>query len=234
MNIETIVKALEAKHPGAVVNSLSRGRSNDTLWVAPGQLKAVAQTLHDDPALDFRMLADLTCVDLLAWPDRNPDKDERYVLVYILYSISHKYRFMLKVRLPEDTPKVDSVTPVWKAADWPEREIWEMFGIAFDGHPNLTYLLLYEGFEGYPMRKDYPLKGQQPVVPLRAPLPVRDEPAHQVPDFEKTFFIPLPRREITNDQLMPTSMLKPGWEKELVARFKKHQARTRPEDMVKL
>ena len=234
MNIDDVVKVLEAKHPDAVTGSLVRGGSSDTLWVNKAQIKAVAATLHDSPELDFRMLMDLTCVDLLAWPDWNPEEDDRFVLVYILYSIKHKYRFIMKVRVPEQQPEVDSVVSVWKAADWPEREIWEMYGIGFTGHPNLTYLLLYEGFQGHPMRKDYPLKGQQPVLPLRAPLPIRDEPAHQVPEFEKEFFIPLPVREVTNDRLMPVSMLKPGWKEKLIARYKQNLERTRPEDIVKL
>ncbi|HOT02340.1 MAG TPA: NADH-quinone oxidoreductase subunit C, partial [Acidobacteriota bacterium] len=73
-------------------------------------------------------------------------------------------RLRVKLPVPEEQPEVDSLTPLWKSANWYEREVWDMFGIRFRGHPNLKRILMYEGFEGHPLRKDYPIKKRQPLI----------------------------------------------------------------------
>lgn len=84
----------------------------------------------------------------------------RFEVVYLLLSLKYNHRLELKVRVPEGDPVVDSVIDIWRAADWPEREVYDMFGIRFNGHPNLKRLLMWDEFEGYPLRKDYPLEGK--------------------------------------------------------------------------
>ena len=114
----------------------------------------ICRFLHDDPDMHMDYLADLCGVDY-------PDKQFRYEVVYNLYSIKHKHRLMIKALIPENDPGIDSVVPVWSAANWHEREVCDMFGIIFNGHPDLRRILLPEDWEGHPLRKDYPLKGPE-------------------------------------------------------------------------
>lgn len=109
---------------------------------------------------DFAMLLDLTCVDFL---ERKP----RFEMVYHLYSLSRNQRLRLKCGVEVDDPVIDSLTGLWKNANWLEREIFDMFGIRFTNHPYLKRLFMYDGFEGYPLRKDYPLRKRQPKIPLK-------------------------------------------------------------------
>jgi NADH-quinone oxidoreductase subunit C len=114
--------------------------------------------LRDDEATAFEMLMDLTAVDLLG------RGEPRFEVVYHLYSVARRHRLRVKVRVSETEPVVDSLTPVWPAANWMEREVWDLYGIRFAGHPDLRRLLLYEEFEGHPLRKDYPKTGRQPLI----------------------------------------------------------------------
>ena len=108
----------------------------------------------------YTMLLDMTCVDYLG-------DDLRFEMVYHLFSITNNDRVRIKVRLSEKDLKIDSLTPLWKNANWLEREIFDMFGIHFEGHPYLERLFMYDGFEGHPLRKDYPLRKRQPMIPMR-------------------------------------------------------------------
>ena len=120
-----------------------------TLYVSRDELPALARVLRDRPEHAFTFLAELTAVDY--WP-----REPRFELVYILVSIAHRQRLRLKVRLDGSDPHVATVSGVWPAANWLEREVWDLFGIAFDGHPDPRRLLMPEDWEGYPLRKDYP------------------------------------------------------------------------------
>jgi len=104
----------------------------------------------------FDMLADLNGAD------RGPEEDPRFEVVYHLFSTKHYNRLRLKVLLSEDDPRVSTVTTVWKTADWHERETFDMFGVIFDGHPDLRRILLPSDFDGHALRKDYPLRGYEP------------------------------------------------------------------------
>ncbi len=104
-----------------------------------------------DPRLSFERLLCLACVDY----------KEYFQLVYILHSMKHEQTLVIKTSVPYGNPRLPSVTTVWKSADWYEREAHDLFGVAFDGHPGLTPLLLYEGFEGYPGRKAFPFHEYQ-------------------------------------------------------------------------
>jgi NADH-quinone oxidoreductase subunit C len=113
--------------------------------------------LRDDSALEFEMLTDLTAVDHLP---RQP----RFEVVYHLYSVARNHRVRLKAPVPEGAPQLPSAVALYASANWMEREVWDMYGIRFDAHPDLRRLLLYDEFEGHPLRKDYPKERRQPLV----------------------------------------------------------------------
>ncbi len=147
MSPEELAEALTS-HPEATSPVLFRGEL--TVTVKREDLVDLAATLRDEPALAFAYLSDLTGVE---YPDR-------FEVVYHLYSITHYHRLRLKVILERDDTVVPSVTAIWPTADWHEREAYDLLGITFTGHPNLTRIFMPDGFEGHPLRKDYPLKGK--------------------------------------------------------------------------
>lgn len=121
------------------------------LIVPPGDLVELCQTLRDDPALQFNFLSDICAVDYLP-------QEPRFVLVYHLVSLPNLWRLRLKCPLP-DPPSAPTVTPVWTTANWHEREAYDMYGIPFEGHPDLRRIYMWDEFDGYPMRRDFPLRG---------------------------------------------------------------------------
>jgi NADH-quinone oxidoreductase subunit C len=127
-------------------------RGELTLWVKTGSLRRVAEFLRDEKGLDFKFLSDLTALD--HYPN-----EPRFETVYHLYSIEQNHRVRIKVRLPGDDPRVESLVPIWPAANAFEREVFDLFGIYFEGHPFMVRILLPEDWEGYPLRKDYPTEG---------------------------------------------------------------------------
>ncbi len=120
----------------------------------------VLQVLREDVDLDFDMLTDECGVDR----DGHPERHERFEVVCHLYSTRRSHRLRVRIPVPESDPVIDSLTAIWKSANWFEREIWDMYGIRFRNHPDLRRLLLYDQFEGYPLRKDYPMTKRQPLV----------------------------------------------------------------------
>jgi NADH-quinone oxidoreductase subunit C len=116
----------------------------------------VCKYLHDDATLSLNHLNDLCGVDYLN------KKEVRFEVVYNLYSIRYHHKIRLRAEVPENDPTIQSVTPIWAGADWHERECFDMFGITFNGHPDMRRILMPEDWEGYPLRKDYPLKGPDP------------------------------------------------------------------------
>ena len=117
--------------------------------------------LKEDSRIDLNFLVDLTVVDF--WNRKDP----RFELVYHLYSLNLNHRLRVKVGVSEEDPTVDSLTPLWHGANWLEREAWDLFGVRFLGHPDLRRILLYEEFQGHPLRKDYTVNQCQPLVPER-------------------------------------------------------------------
>ena len=111
--------------------------------------------LHDDPDLFLDYLVDVCGADYLG------KKEKRFEVVYHLYSITHRHAVRIKAEVDGDKPYIDSVMPIWTGANWHEREAYDMYGIVFNGHPDLRRVLLPEDWEGYPLRKDYPLKGPE-------------------------------------------------------------------------
>ncbi|MCW5590781.1 MAG: NADH-quinone oxidoreductase subunit C [Burkholderiales bacterium] len=126
--------------------------------LAPGGVLAAARLLRDE--LGFDVFLDVTAVD---WPGQDP----RFEVVWHFYSTSHKVRVRVKTRVPESNPSVPSLTPLYGSAAFMERECHEMYGIGFEGNADLRPLLLYEGFVGHPLRKDYPKEREQPLVAYR-------------------------------------------------------------------
>jgi NADH-quinone oxidoreductase subunit C len=151
MDVDTLVATLQAAVPDAQIEGAPTVDLHTTLYVSRDHVPALARALRDDPALGFTFLAELTAVDF--WP-----KEPRYEVVYVLVSITHRLRLRMKVRLSADDPHVATVSGVWPAANWLERELWDMFGIAVDGHPDPRRLLMPEDWQGYPLRKDYPVQ----------------------------------------------------------------------------
>lgn len=158
MGQETLIEEIRTKL-GPAVESVSDSFGDPVLTVKPGSVRSVLAALRDAP-FDYAVLLDLTCVDYSAG-------EGRFELVYHLYSLSRNIRLRLKTSLPAADPAVDSLTGLWKNADWLEREVFDMFGVRFDGHPYLRRLLTYEGFEGHPLRKSYPWRLAQPRIPIK-------------------------------------------------------------------
>ena len=139
--------------------------------VAPSSIRDVLCFLRDDPAQVFAALIDITAVD------RTPAEGAIEV-VYVLRAPSRGAKIVVKAKVPTEAPHLPSVTSLWNAADWAEREVYDMFGVRFDGHPNLKRILMYEPFEGHPLRKSYPYDRRQPLLeerdPIANPWPSRD------------------------------------------------------------
>lgn len=129
----------------------------DTVILSRAALPEVARFLKEDPELRYNYLMDITAVDY--WK-RNP----RFEVVYHFVSLPNRFRLRAKVPVGGPEPEVDSLTPLWPIANWMEREVFDMFGIRFKGHPDLRRILLYPEFVGHPLRKDYPITKRQPLV----------------------------------------------------------------------
>jgi len=153
MDPEALVNKIKNKLPEAVVG-IARFRGETTLQIRPQDILSVCRFLHDEPDCAFDFLVDLCGADHLP-------REPRFEVVYLLRSMKTKDLLRLKASLPGSSPRISSVFSVWKAADWMEREAFDMFGIVFEGHPDLRRILLTPEWEGHPLRKDYPLRGKE-------------------------------------------------------------------------
>jgi len=145
------------EHLNEAIVSAHSDLGQDTVTVAASQLIPLAEFLKKDPDLRFNYLMDLTAVD--HWK-----KTPRFEVVYHFLSLEKRLRLRVKVPLEGPDPEVDSLCPLWPSANWYEREVYDMFGVKFRGHPNLSRILMYPEFEGHPLRKDYPITKRQPLV----------------------------------------------------------------------
>ena len=143
------VRKLRERFPEAILSAKSF-RNEITVVVTPSEIVRVCRHLKEDPDLRYDFLSDLTAVDRLR-------EHPRFEVVYHLYSLQFKRRVRLKV-LVEEGEAVPSVTQVWGTADWHEREVYDMFGVGVEGHPDLRRILMSEDWEGHPLRKDYPVQ----------------------------------------------------------------------------
>jgi len=158
MEEKTIVARLHEEFPAAVRESWT-SLGDDVVLIDKGMLLQIATFLRDGPG-EFSMLLDLTCVDYQG-------QEPRFEMVYHFFSLSLNRRLRIKARISESDLGIASLTALWKNADWLEREVFDLFGVHFDGHPDLRRLFMYDGFEGHPLRKDYPLRRRQPLVRLK-------------------------------------------------------------------
>lgn len=156
--LDNLQSALEAVL-GSRLKSLVRKLGEITITVAADDYLDVARTLRDDPALRFEQLIDLCGLDYSSWKDQ-PWEGPRYCVATHLLSITHNWRVRLKVFAPDDdVPAVASLNEVWGAANWFEREAFDLYGIIFEGHLDLRRILTDYGFIGHPFRKDFPVSG---------------------------------------------------------------------------
>jgi NADH-quinone oxidoreductase subunit C len=149
--------------PDATPVPAEQTRDDAAVVVPRERIAAVLALLRDDGDTRFEMLTDVTAVDYLG---RTP----RFEVVYHLYSLTRNHRLRVKVQLGEDAPSVATASALWKSALWAEREVFDLFGIRFVGHPDLRRILMYPEFVGHPLRKDYELNARQPLVPERDPI----------------------------------------------------------------
>ena len=141
-------------HFGDAVKHVVEWRGDVAVTVARERLHEIARYIHDDPQIDCDYIVHVSSVD---WPD----DPERFEVVYEVYSIRKRHRLRFKARVPESDCVVDSLTDIWKGADFMEREVYDMMGIRFRNHPDLRRILMPDEYEeGYPLRKDFPLRGK--------------------------------------------------------------------------
>ena len=148
---DSIVQKITAQFPSSIV-SVNEYRGELTIVVKKRDIAKICSMVKDDNDLSFDSMRDLCGADY-----HRPD--ERFEVIYNLYSLKNHFRLRLKVRVEEQDLHVPTVTGVWKTANWHERETYDMFGIFFDGHPDLRRIYMPEQFEHYPLRKDFPLMG---------------------------------------------------------------------------
>ncbi len=150
-----VLERLKTQFPDAVLAvQEDQDRAELSACVATDRIVDVARFLHDDPAMAFDHITDVCSADF-------PDDLERFEVIYHLLSLPHRRRIRLKVRVTEDNPSIDSVTGIWRGAEFMEREVYDLMGIRFNGHPDLRRILMPEDYdEGYPLRKDFPTEGK--------------------------------------------------------------------------
>ncbi len=154
-NANVVAECLRSWNPKAVAEVIEF-RGETTIVVPRELLRATAERCREDAKLQYNLLTDATCVD------RYP-AEPRFELSYHLVSIPKREKVRLRVRLGGNDAMVDSLVPVWPGANWLEREIFDLFGIRFTGHPDLRRILLPDDWEGYPLRRDYPVEGYRDV-----------------------------------------------------------------------
>lgn len=156
-----LIDFVQQKFASEVLDSHSR-LGNDTVIVKRDRVPEIIEALRDDPSTRMNFLRTITCVDYL-------HREPRFEVVYVLYSMEHKHMLIVRCVVEEEDCRVPTISHLYGTAAWQEREVWDMYGIRFDGHPDLRRVLLYEEFEGHPLRKDYAKQTSQPRMELRAP-----------------------------------------------------------------
>jgi NADH-quinone oxidoreductase subunit C len=151
--LQQFVEAIRTHNPGWV-SEVREGHGEVTIIVPPDSIYEICAFLKNQHHFD--LLADLTGAD------QGPEEDPRFEVNYHLFSTKHFQRLRLKALVTEDDPRIESVVGLWRTADWHERETYDMFGVVFEGHPDLRRILLPSDFDGHALRKDYPLRGYEP------------------------------------------------------------------------
>ena len=157
--VNLTVKKLKEKFLNSILEVTSF-RGEVTVTVSKGEIFEICKFLHSDPDLQYRLLTDLCGLDFFP-------QTPRFGVVYLLHSIKSNQRLRVKTRVGE-TESIPSVESLWKVANWYEREAYDLFGITFDNHPDLRRIMLWDGYEGHPLRKDFPVEGpdfDKPFIP---------------------------------------------------------------------
>jgi len=160
---QKLIELLQTKFGDAILETHAQF-GDDTAVIDHERWREVALYLRDDPRAAMNMFSDITAVDYLGL------REQRFEVVCHLRSMTHAHRIRIKARIGDEEGEgasIDSLTPVWRGANWFERETFDMFGIVFRGHPDFRRILLYEEFQGHPLRKDYPHDRIQPLIPFR-------------------------------------------------------------------
>jgi NADH-quinone oxidoreductase subunit C len=155
MDGPALIALLRQAAPDAAIEPAPSVDLHTTFYASREHVLDMARLLRETPELRFVFLAELTAVDV--WP-----REPRFEVVYVLVSIEHRLRLRMKVRLHGADARLATVTGIWPAANWLEREVWDLFGIVFDGHPDPRRLLMPEDWEGFPLRKDSPVQIRRP------------------------------------------------------------------------
>lgn len=161
--MEDIIEKIKQHLKGSIVE-VGKNFSDYFIYIEKSKIKEIIKFLK---ANNFEFLMDLFAVDYLNYPQRK--FNERFEVIYNIYSYSKNQRIFIKALIDEKEPEIDSIVEFFDAANWYEREVYDMYGIKFIGHPNLKRILMYEEFEGHPLRKDYPFNKKQPRIPMREP-----------------------------------------------------------------
>jgi len=157
--VNLTVKKLKERFIDSILE-VTTFRGEITVTVSRGEIFEICKFLHSDPDLQYRLLTDLCGLDFFP-------QTPRFGVVYLVYSLKSNQRLRVKARVGE-TESIPSVESIWKVANWYEREVYDLFGIAFDNHPDLRRIMLWDGYEGHPLRKDFPVEGpdfDKPFVP---------------------------------------------------------------------
>jgi NADH-quinone oxidoreductase subunit C len=174
MTAEELLKSVE-KSFGQRLQGKTEFRGETTYTIAASALRDIAKSSCEQLSFDY--LIDITSID-------NFEEEPRFEIVYHLYSMPHGVHFRLKVSVPEETGAVDTISDVWPTANWHEREIYDMMGIKFNGHPDLRRILMWDGYPFFPLRKDFPLEGlpsEMPDVAFTKVTPMEGGPFVTVP-----------------------------------------------------
>jgi NADH-quinone oxidoreductase subunit C len=165
---------------GAKIRDPSEFRGETTFVVDASDFREVAQLCRDELSFDY--LLDISSVDHFG-------NEPRFEVVYELYSMTLSVHLRLKVKVSEDNPAVDTVSDIWPTANWHEREVWDMMGLRFNGHPDLRRILMWEGYPYFPLRKEFPLEGKpsdMPDVGFTSVAPMEGGPFVTVPSTATT------------------------------------------------
>ena len=182
MSDTKFIDLIKSKYGDLVLDS-HNFRGDQTVTVRKDCGNDFFKFLRDEPELAFNFLMDITAVDYLS------KKTERFEVVYHFYSLKHNDRLRIKIPIPMKDCIADTITPLWKTANWYEREIWDMYGIKFRNHPDLKRILLYEEFNGHPLRKDFPLTGYTEVRYDEEQKRVAYEPVQLTQEFRRFDFM---------------------------------------------
>ncbi|MCE5229235.1 NADH-quinone oxidoreductase subunit C [bacterium] len=173
--LETASAAVKAIGADALLDGIVF-RGEVTLVIERDYIVRIIEALRRDPALSFSMLVDITAIDYL-----EVGREPRFDVVYALVSLEHRHRIRLRAPVPENDCHIQTIVPLWRGADFLEREVFDMFGIAFDGHPDLRRIIMPDNWEGHPLRKDFPLGGATSFYYKQDTDEYAGEPADLVP-----------------------------------------------------